>query len=79
MILDNLEKLARAATPAETFTDPRFIAFRNACSPEVVLALVECVRAADAMHTEYDQDLYTTATNKAYKAARARMEEICLT
>jgi hypothetical protein len=57
-------------------TLPRDIAaYIAALSPERVLALIAIVRAADAMHAEYDQDLYTTATNKAYKAARAAWED----
>ena len=42
---------------------------------ESVLAMIAVIEAAKAMHVEYDQDLYTTATNKAFKAALAKLEQ----
>jgi len=44
--------------------------------PQVGLDLLAVIEAAKAMHVEYDQDLYTTATNKAFKAALARLEKM---
>ena len=43
--------------------------------PQDGLALLAVIEAAKAMHVEYDQDLYTTATNKAFKAALAELEK----
>ena len=43
--------------------------------PQVGLDLLACIEAAKAMHVEYDQDLYSTATNKAFKAALDKLEQ----
>jgi len=70
-VLANDEPLASTVHSSRPEADAAYIA---ALSPERVLAMIAVIEAAKAMHVEYDQDLYTTATNKAFKAALAKLE-----
>ena len=85
MTLAELESLAREVHPngwescessllRDGWTSD-FAAYIAALSPKRVLAIIAVIEAAKAMHVEYDQDLYTTATNKAFKAALAELEK----
>ena len=86
--LTDLRALALAATPGAGWTcwrcEQRNAGWTTTCgrceldriTPERILAMIAVIEAAKAMHVEYDQDLYTTATNKAFKAARAVLENL---
>ena len=95
-LFDDLERLARAAStlPAKWWKQSecenmgtmhgKDAAYIAACSPEVVLALVECVKAADAMRSTEPADFELVHARAAYAiqreafdAARARLEESC--
>jgi len=87
MITPELRALALAATPGAGWTcwrcEQRNAGWTTTCgrceldriTPERILAMIAVIEAAKAMHVEYDQDLYTTATNKAFKAALAKLEQ----
>ena len=78
--LDQLERLAKAAKNAEPSDHGLFSSLRveewqiavdemnAACSPERILALIACVKAADAMRSvNYDE------LGRAYDKARAAL------
>jgi hypothetical protein len=96
--LDELERLARAATPGPWSAESQFrvkhrrgyrawddvaqtmtsddSAYIAALSPEVVLALIDVVRAADEMRAERQNSTYIpVAAIAAFDAARARLGE----
>jgi len=74
MNLDELERIAIAATPTKDlaghWTDADHH-FTPTCSPERILALIACVRAADAMRMVR---IWPNERDKDFDAARAAID-----
>ena len=79
-LLAELDRLAQAATPVLTkryasYDSEKLRAFHDACEPEVILKLLACIDAADAMRATYWNDAADEPAVDTYDAARKRLEE----
>lgn len=70
MNLDELERLAKAATQGRgVLWNDANVKFYHACDPQTILALIACVRAADAMRAFAFTHQSTNRLAEAYDAA----------
>lgn len=76
MTLDEIESLAKFAAPVLSAHDAFYI---SACSPPRILAMIECIKAADAMrgwiNDPIDQPDGIARDVAAFDSARAKLDE----